>query len=73
MGALGSPARSLPPWCQTDLDLSVSSVVSVRRNVACEMKAVRKWPISRLLLASSATGKASRRNADVLPVRSIAG
>ena len=49
MGALGRPARSLPPWCQTDLDLSVSSVVSVRRNVACEMKAVRKWPISRLM------------------------
>ena len=49
MGALGRPARSLPPWCQTNLVLPVSSAVSVRCNVACEMKAVQKWPISRLL------------------------
>ena len=49
MGALGRPARSLPPWCQTNLVLPVSSVVSVRCNAACEMEAVRKWPISRLL------------------------
>jgi hypothetical protein len=37
----------------------------------------QKWPISRLLAGvpapTSATGGASRRNADVLPVRSIAG
>ena len=49
MGALGRPARSLPPWCQTNLDLSVSSAVSVRCNAACEMEAVQKWPISRLM------------------------
>jgi len=49
MGALGRPARSLPPWCQTNLVLPVSSAVSVRCNAACEMEAVRKWPISRLL------------------------
>jgi hypothetical protein len=52
MGALGRPARSLPPWCQTNLVLPVSSAISVRRNAACEMEAVRKWPISRLLLMS---------------------
>jgi hypothetical protein len=52
MGALGRPARSLPPWCQTEFVLTVSSVVSVRCNVACEMEAVRKWPISRLFLVS---------------------
>ena len=49
MGALGRPARSLPPWCQTNLVLPVSSAVSVRCNAACEMEAVQKWPISRLL------------------------
>ena len=53
MGALGRPARSLPPWYQTNHlavgPPSVSSAVSVRRNVACEMEAVQKWPISRLL------------------------
>jgi hypothetical protein len=56
MGALGRPARSLPPWCQTNHlavgPPSVSSAVSVRCNVACEMEAVQKWPISRLFLAS---------------------
>jgi hypothetical protein len=51
MGALGRPARSLPPWCQTNVVLPVSSAVSVRCNVACEMEAVQKWPISRLLAA----------------------
>ena len=35
--------------CQTNLFLPVSSAVSVRCNVACEMEAVQKWPISRLL------------------------
>ena len=49
MGALGRPARSLPPWCQTNLVLPVSSAVSVRCNAACEMEAVQKLPISRLL------------------------
>ena len=53
MGALGRPARSLPPWCQTNHlavgPPSVSSAVSVRCNAACEMEAVQKWPISRLL------------------------
>ena len=49
MGALGRPARSLPPWCQTNLVLPVSSAVSVRCNAACEMEAVQKWPISRLI------------------------
>jgi hypothetical protein len=68
--------------------LPVSSAVSVRRNVACEMKAVQKWPISRLFLVScpcvasranalsSATGGASRRNAVTWPdevTRPIAG
>ena len=67
MGALGRPARSLPPWCQTNLVLPVSSAVSVRRNAACEMEAVRKWPISRLLPRLSATGGASRRNAVSCP------
>ena len=49
MGALGRPARSLPPWCQTNVVLTVSSAVSVRCNAACEMEAVQKWPISRLI------------------------
>ena len=83
--AESSLARSPAAGCQTNLVLPVSSAVSVRRNVACEMEAVRKWPISRLFLVScpdevsranalsSATGGASRRNADALPVRSIAG
>jgi hypothetical protein len=52
MGALGRPARSLPPWCQTNLVLPVSSAVSVRCNAACEMEAVQKWPISRLMPVS---------------------
>ena len=76
MGALGRPARSLPPWCQTNPVLPVSSAVSVRCNAACEMEAVQKWPISRLLAGvpapTSATGGASRRNADVLAGRSRA-
>ena len=42
MGALGRPARRLPPWYQTNLVFAVSPVVSVRRNVACEMEAVQK-------------------------------
>ena len=59
MGALGRPARSLPPWCQTNFVLPVSSAVSVRCNAACEMEAVQKWPISRLL-PRPAPGEASR-------------
>jgi len=31
------------------------------------------WPVPATIAMSSATGNASRRNADVLPVRSIAG
>src|ERR1035437_6017032 len=50
--AESSLARSPAAGCQTNLVLSVSSVVSVRCNVACEMEAVRKWPISRLFLVS---------------------
>ena len=65
MGALGRPARSLPPWCQTNLVLPVSSAVSVRCNAACEMEAVQKWPISRLL-PRPAPGGASRRYCCVL-------
>ena len=85
MGALGRPARSLPPWCQTNLVLPVSSAVSVRCNVACEMEAVRKWPISRLLprprrqaepRAVMLMSLAGRSRAAILPVladmRSIA-
>ena len=51
MGALGRPARRLPPWYQTNLVFAVSPVVSVRRNVACEMEAVQKWPVSRIMQA----------------------
>jgi hypothetical protein len=72
MGALGRPARSLPPWCQTNLVLPVSSAVSVRCNVACEMEAVQKWPISRLLPIVLA-GRSLAAYCGVLPVRSIAG
>ena len=70
MGALGRPARSLPPWCQTNLDLPVSSAVSVRCNAAYEMEAVQKWPISRLLLPSCPC-EASRAIAVVLAGRSL--
>jgi hypothetical protein len=84
MGALGRPARSLPPWCQTNLVLPVSSAVSVRCNAACEMEAVQKWPISRLLprprrqaepravMPMSGPCEASRAIADVLAGRSLA-
>ena len=84
MGALGRPARSLPPWCQTNLVLSVSSAVSVRCNAACEMEAVQKWPISRLLprprrqaepravMPMSCPCEASRAIADFLAGRSRA-
>jgi hypothetical protein len=69
--AESSLARSPAAGCQTNLVLPVSSDVSVRRNVACEMEAVRKWPISRLLAGvpapTSATGGASRRNAVTWP------
>jgi hypothetical protein len=52
MGALGRPARSLPPWYQTNLVFAVSPVVSVRRNVACEMEAVQKRLVSRIILVA---------------------
>ena len=84
MGALGRPARSLPPWCQTNFVLPVSSAVSVRCNAACEMEAVQKWPISRLLprprrqaepravMLVSCPCEASRAIADFLAGRSRA-
>jgi hypothetical protein len=74
MGALGRPARSLPPWYQTNLVFAVSPVVTVRRNVACEMEAVQKRPVSRIILMActgrslavllrlSCPGEASRAN-----------
>jgi hypothetical protein len=69
MGAFDRPARSLPPWCQTYLFLPVSSAVSVRCNAACEMEAVRKWPISRLL---PCLARAEHRGLLLLAGRSLA-
>jgi hypothetical protein len=73
MGALGRPARSLPPWCQTKL--VCQSEVGCFRPPQCSLRNEGGAEMADLTIItmSSATGAASRRNADVLPVRSIAG
>jgi hypothetical protein len=65
MGAIGSSACSLTTKSQTNVVLSVRS--------ACFVTQEQHAPCSRLMLMSSAIGKASRRIAGVLgDMRSIA-
>ena len=68
-GALSRPARSLPMGYQTNL------VFQRGRPVLQAQPAERRksWIVTATIAKPSATGIASRRIADGLPVRSIAG
>ena len=80
MGALGRTARSLPPWCQTKFVFRVrsasfaSAACGAPRKLAVLTTNAVSCPCgaSRANALSSATGEASRRNADVLAGRSLA-